>query len=88
MNYDTYISTEPERDRPQVAARRALFPSSCDGLVTAVRHAADPSLVGGWEGRTRVGDAVWLAKHVMREARALGLYPSTAQLEAETRMVA
>lgn len=88
MTYDTWKATKPSCDPAQHASRRTLFPYSCSGLVRMVQDAADRRFVGGWHDKNRVADAVQQAKHVMREARALGLYPTTAQLEAETRLAA
>lgn len=68
---------------------RQTFDTYCDGLVNLVRDAADPD-----HPRTQpyrgdiVGEAVWVAKFVIRAARRMGLYPETAYLEAESRRAA
>jgi hypothetical protein len=55
-----------------------------DELVAAVRSAACPWVYDV----DPVGRAVALARMTMRELRRLGLYPSNAELEAETRRAA
>lgn len=68
---------------------RKVFGYACDGLVRMVRDAANPKMREfvpylGW----RIPNAVGMAKEVMRRARRLGLYPTVALLEAETRKAA
>lgn len=62
------------------------YAALCDVLVRDVRAAASRD----WDGyySNPVSAAVVRARNTMREARRLGLYPSTAQLEAETRKAA
>jgi hypothetical protein len=57
---------------------RLSFLCDCNGMLNAIRKAADPAL---WEsygsvslGMDRIPLAVWYAKRVVRQARALGLY--------------
>ena len=59
------------------------------GMLSAIKDAADPKYPEWSPYRGNVsGIAVFYAKHVMREARKAGLYPTTAQLEAELRQAA
>ncbi len=60
-----------------------------EGLIESVRDAANPAYPK-WSAYygDAIGRAVWQAKYVLRRARTLGIYPSTAQLEAECRKAA
>lgn len=63
------------------------FDCACNGLVGAVQRAADPAR-SEWApyvgcGGYYINAALWWTRHVMQMARDRGLYPTTAQLEAE-----
>lgn len=63
-----------------------LFRCACDGLVRDIRDACAIEWVAY---RGHLSDIAWFqARIVMRMARELGLYPTTAQLERETREAA
>jgi hypothetical protein len=66
------------------ARARINFQDAINGMLDAIRHAANPEL-SEWAPYVgnRINVAVWWAKHVMRMARRFG-YPTTAQLEADT----
>lgn len=63
---------------------RRRYGFACEALVGAVRTAADPTVPewAAYRGHT-IGIAYFYAKYVMREARMLGLYPSTMTLARE-----
>lgn len=70
------------------------FQWACDGTIQCIRQACVISPLEhpdtgnvAYYGHP-VGRAVWFTRYLVREARRLGLYPSTAQLEAETRQAA
>lgn len=73
------------------------FEFDCDGLLSILAAMSNPSVdtrKGGqyayeWNWYGQPGHrGVEQAKHVMREARRIGLYPTTAQIEAELRQKA
>lgn len=61
------------------------FDAACDALLRAVHAGASADWFDGVDPTRR---AVVLAQHAMREARRLGRYPSTHQLELEARRAA
>lgn len=65
-------------------AQRLFFGYACDGLVRCVHTAANRAIPDyvPYYGHV-VSRSVWQARHVVREARKLGLYPSTEQLARE-----
>lgn len=75
----------------------AAFERTCADLLHTIRQMSDPAVdiyVGGsyaycyrWYGK-EFHCAEYLAVRAMREARSLGLYPTTEALEAETRRAA
>lgn len=76
------------------AAALRSFNNTCDGLVDTMQRAcvvspAEHPVTGHvpYYG-IPVRMAVWYAKETMRQAQRLGLYPSTAHLEAEVRKAA
>lgn len=65
-------------------AQEVTFDLACEGLRRAMATACasvDDRYIGYYGTPSRI--AVWWTYHVVREARRLGLYPSTAQIEAE-----
>lgn len=65
---------------------RVFFDGACDALVTDIRHACAIDWMPYWGDTT--ARALWQLHHVLKRAREMGLYPYTAQLEAETRQAA
>lgn len=65
---------------------RLRFDAAIVGMLDTIRDAADPHYPEWSPYRGRIaGQPAWWARYVMREARKLGLIPSTAVLEAEVR---
>lgn len=60
--------------------RPVQFDCDCNGLVQAVKDAADPTL-SQWipYNGDRIATAVLFAKLVMRKARRIGLYDDSAE---------
>lgn len=65
---------------------RYFFDCACDALVRDVRYAAIKDWMPYW-GDTDAR-ALWQLHLVIKRAREMGLYPTTAQLEAEARRAA
>ena len=70
----------------QTIREMARFHYDCDGLLTLVRLACDPLRSNvpdpGLDYMTRVDQAVWMAKHVIRKARRVGLYDDAQETGA------
>lgn len=76
--YDAWKTTEPDQSPDGNGCR----------LTGAARLAADIELTLRYMVYEEPGLAAWWARQAVRTARGLGLYPTTAQLEAETRRAA
>jgi hypothetical protein len=65
------------------------FGLACEAMLQAIADAANPKVPEfspyvGW----RTANACWWVRHVLNEARHRGLYPTTAQLESDSRKAA
>ena len=65
---------------------RLFFDGACDALVTDIRYACQIDWMPYWGDTT--ARALFQLHVVIARARDLGMYPYTAQIEAELRRVA
>lgn len=90
-----YYSGEPdarddayEHDHAPSVPRAMRFRFTVEGLLKAVRDAADPTRDEWSPYRgNRIEVAVWFVRHVVREARGLGYLPVTGPAPGEIARV-